>query len=90
MEDARTVELADAAIDKLKQMPWIDLKDYLSLHAPPGGALTMLQLHSTPTAKQECAAASARALALTSQPQLHAALEAEARAASAADAAGEG
>ncbi|CAD6264225.1 unnamed protein product [Miscanthus lutarioriparius] len=91
-EDARAVELTDAAVDKLKQIPCIDLKDYLSLHAPPVGALTMLQLHSTPApmAKPECAAASARALALTSHPQLHAALEAGARAASAADAAGEG
>jgi hypothetical protein len=65
MEDARAVELTDAAVDKLKQMPCIDLKDYLSLHAPPVGAFTMLQLHSTapPAAivKPECAAASATA-----------------------------
>ena len=90
-EDARAVELTDAAVDKLKQMPCIDLKDYLSLHAPPVGALTMLLLHSTPApiVKPECAAASAQALALTSQAQLHAVLEAGARAARATDAAGE-
>ncbi|CAD6207257.1 unnamed protein product [Miscanthus lutarioriparius] len=92
MEDARTVELTDAAINKLKQMPCIDLKHFLSLHAPPVGALTLLQLHSTtaPMMKPESAAASAQALALTSLHQLHAALEAGARAPSAADAAGEG
>ena len=64
MEDACTVELTDATIDKLKQMPCVDLKLYLSLHAPPvgvGGApapapaptptMLQLQLHcSTPPA----------------------------------------
>ncbi|KAG0547029.1 hypothetical protein BDA96_01G043900 [Sorghum bicolor] len=86
MEDARTVELTDAAINKLMQMPCIDLKYFLSLDAPPVGALTLLQLHSTtaPMMKPESAAASAQALALTSVHQLHAALEAGARAPSAA------
>ena len=92
-EDARTVELTDAAIEKLKKMPCIDLQDCLRLHDLPVGALNLLQLHSPtapPTVKPESAAASAQALALTSLHQLHAALEAGARAPSAADAAGEG
>ena len=55
MEDARTVELTDAAINKLKQMPCIDFKYWSCLHDPPISGLALLQLDCTtrPTVKPE-------------------------------------
>jgi hypothetical protein len=88
-ENVGIVELRNAAVKKLKNMPCVDLKSLLSFSEPPVGALNLLQLQldspTAPTAKPESAAASAQALAGTSLHQLHAMLEAGARAPSAAD-----